>query len=62
MVLIFQLAVFAFIAVSFAMVVGVPVAFASPNDWSNSKNLVFSGASAWIVLVFVVGILNSFVN
>ena len=61
MTLLFQLAVFALIAVSFAMVVGVPVVFASPNGWTSTKNLVFSGAAAWIFLIFFVGILNSFV-
>ena len=62
MILLFQLAVFALIAVSFAMVVGVPVVFASPDGWTGSKNLVFSGAGVWFLLIFTVGILNSFVS
>ena len=62
MIILFQFAVFAFITISFAMVVGVPLAFATPDGWSTSKGLVFSGAGAWIFLVFLVGILNSFVN
>lgn len=60
--LIFNLAVFAFIGVSFLLVIGVPVAFASPNGWSTNKSLVFSGVGAWIVLLFSVAILNSFVS
>jgi photosystem II PsbZ protein len=43
------------------MVVSVPVIFASPEGWTTSKNIVFSGVSLWILLVFLVGALNSFV-
>lgn len=56
-----QIALLALIAVSFALVVGVPVVFASPNGWSENKGTVFSGLSLWLLLVFAVGILNSFV-
>nr|UPM51638.1 photosystem II protein Z [Takakia lepidozioides] len=56
------MAVFASIAISFLLVIGVPVAPASPNGWSSSKNVVFSGASLWIGLVLPVGILNSFIS
>nr|YP_010045923.1 photosystem II subunit Z [Platycerium bifurcatum]YP_010169855.1 Z protein of photosystem II [Platycerium wallichii]QKV47431.1 Z protein of photosystem II [Platycerium bifurcatum]QPG85969.1 photosystem II subunit Z [Platycerium bifurcatum]QRZ59677.1 Z protein of photosystem II [Platycerium wallichii] len=62
MTIAFQLALFALIATSFLLVVGVPVAFASPDGWSNNKNIVFSGASLWIGSVFLVGILNSFIS
>ncbi len=62
MTIAFQFALFALIATSFLLVVGVPVAFASPGGWSNSKNIVFSGASLWIGLVFSVGIPNSFIS
>ncbi len=58
---ILQLALFALILVSFGLVVGVPVIFASPNSWSENKRFVFSGLSIWFLLVFVVGICNSFV-
>lgn len=61
MTLIFQLTLFALILVSFSLVVGVPVVFASPNGWTDNKGIVFSGVSAWFFLVFAVGILNSFV-
>ncbi len=40
---ILQLALFALILVSFALVVGVPVVFASPNGWTENKGVVFSG-------------------
>jgi photosystem II PsbZ protein len=58
----FQLAILALIVISFLLVIGVPVVLASPNGWSNSKNTVFSGASLWIGLVFLVGILNSLIS
>jgi photosystem II PsbZ protein len=49
------------ILVSFALVVGVPVVFATPNGWTENKSAVFSGLSLWLLLVFAVGIANSFV-
>jgi photosystem II PsbZ protein len=52
MTIAFQLAVFALIAISFLLVIGVPVVLASPDGWSSSKNVVFSGASLWVGLVF----------
>nr|YP_010702154.1 photosystem II protein Z [Asplenium castaneoviride]YP_010702242.1 photosystem II protein Z [Asplenium ruprechtii]WCL38480.1 photosystem II protein Z [Asplenium castaneoviride]WCL38568.1 photosystem II protein Z [Asplenium castaneoviride]WCL38656.1 photosystem II protein Z [Asplenium ruprechtii] len=62
MTIAFQLALFVLVAISFLLVVGVPVAFASPGGWSDNKNIVFSGASLWIGLVFSVGIPNSFIS
>lgn len=61
MIFLFQLALFALVSVSFLLVVGVPTVFASPDGWATTKGLVFSGASLWIFLVFLVGFLNSFV-
>jgi photosystem II PsbZ protein len=61
MMIIFQLVVLAFIALSFLLVVGVPVTFASPDSWSQNKGLILSRSGLWLILVFVVGILNSFV-
>ena len=61
MTLIFQLTLFAFIALSFLLVIGVPVVFASPDGWTENKGVVFSGLGLWLLLVFIVGVLNSFV-
>ena len=59
---ILQVALLALIFVSFALVVGVPVVFATNTEnWTENKGVVFSGLSLWLLLVFVVGILNSFV-
>ncbi|MFN4065860.1 MAG: photosystem II reaction center protein PsbZ [Thermosynechococcus sp.] len=61
MTILFQLALAALVILSFVMVVGVPVAYASPQDWDRSKQLIFLGSGLWIVLVLVVGVLNFFV-
>nr|YP_009773683.1 Z protein of photosystem II [Uronema confervicola]AYQ95290.1 Z protein of photosystem II [Uronema sp. CCAP 334/1]QIZ74163.1 Z protein of photosystem II [Uronema confervicola]QIZ74307.1 Z protein of photosystem II [Uronema sp. FACHB-2429] len=58
---IFQLTLFALVLFSFVLVVGVPVVFALPNGWTENKRIVLSGLGLWLLLVFVVGILNSFV-
>ena len=61
MLFIFQLALFVLITLSFVLVVGVPVAFASFEGWSKNKRLVLSRTRLWFLLVFAVGVLNSFV-
>jgi len=62
MIIAFQLAVFALIATSSILLISVPVVFSSPDGWSSNKNVVFSGTSLWIGLVFLVGILNSLIS
>lgn len=62
MTIAFQLAVFALIATSLILLISVPVVFASPEGWSGNKNVLFSGTSLWIGLVFLVGILNSLIS
>jgi photosystem II PsbZ protein len=61
MTAILQLSLFALILLSFALIVGVPVVFATPNGWAENKRFVFSGVSVWLLLVFAIGIFNSFV-
>lgn len=58
MSIIFQLSLAALVALSFVMVVAVPVAYASPQNWSQSKQLIFLGSGVWAALVILVGILN----
>ena len=60
MLVVFQITLLALIAVSFLLVVRVPVTFASPNG-NQYKGLVLSGTGIWFLLVIAVGILNSFV-
>ena len=61
MSVLFQLALAALVAVSFIMVVAVPVAYASPKNWEQSKRLLFLGSGLWVILVLLVGGLNYFV-
>jgi photosystem II PsbZ protein len=61
MTTVLQLSLFALILLSFALIIGVPVVFATPNGWSDNKRIVFSGVSVWLLLVFAIGIFNSFV-
>lgn len=58
MTIIFQISLAALVALSFIMVVGVPVAYASPQNWSQSKSLIFLGSGVWAALVILVGVLN----
>jgi len=61
MSIVFQLSLYALVALSFVMVVGVPVAYASPQNWDQSKKLLYLGAGVWTLLVLAVGALNFFV-
>ncbi len=61
MSIVFQLSLYSLVALSFAMVVGVPVAYASPQNWDQSKKLLYLGAGVWALLVIAVGALNFFV-
>ncbi|MBD1909560.1 MULTISPECIES: photosystem II reaction center protein PsbZ [unclassified Leptolyngbya] len=56
--ILFQLALAALVAMSFIMIVGVPVAYASPRNWEQSKRLLYLGSGIWVVLVLLVGALN----
>ncbi len=58
MSVIFQLTLFALVLVSFVMVILVPVAYASPQNWDQSKPLLYIGSGIWVILVIVVGVLN----
>ena len=61
MTIVFQLLLAALVLFSFVMVIGVPVAYASPSNWNQSKPLLLIGSVIWGLLVVVVGILNAFV-
>ena len=55
--ILFQLALAALVAMSFIMIVGVPVAYASPRNWEQSKRLLYLGSGIWVVLVLLAGVL-----
>lgn len=61
MSILFQFSLLALVLLSFVMVIGVPVAYASPQNWDQSKSLIYLGSIAWAAMVIVVGILNFFV-
>lgn len=56
--ILFQVVLLALVLLSFLMVVGVPVAYASPQNWNQSKALIYVGSGLWFLLVFAVGVLN----
>ena len=56
--ILFQLALFALVVLSFVMIVAVPVAYASTQNWDQSKQFLWLGSGVWTVLVIVVGLLN----
>jgi photosystem II PsbZ protein len=58
MTVVFQLLLAALVFFSFAMIVYVPVAYASPQNWEQSKKLIFLGSIIWGGLVVAVGALN----
>ncbi|OUL24746.1 photosystem II reaction center protein PsbZ [Nostoc sp. 106C] len=61
MTIIFQISLLALVLLSFVLVIGVPVAYATPQNWVESKKLLWLGSGVWIALVFLVGLLNFFV-
>lgn len=61
MTILFQLTLTALVLFSFVMVIGVPVAYASPQNWEQSKTFIFLGSGIWTLLVVGVAILNFFV-
>jgi photosystem II PsbZ protein len=58
MSIVFQFFLVALVLFSLLMVVGVPVAYASPQNWDQSKPLLYLGSGIWAILVIVVAILN----
>jgi photosystem II PsbZ protein len=58
LVILFNLLLAVFVVLSFIMIVAVPVALASPQNWDQSKRLILLGSGAWGVLVVLVGTLN----
>ena len=55
-----QLLVLTIVVVSTLLTVAIPVILASPGQWEQSKNLVFTGAGLWAGLIIFTGVINSF--
>jgi photosystem II PsbZ protein len=58
MTIVFDLFLGALVLFSFAMIVAVPVLYASPQNFDQSKKLLYLGSGVWTILVVVVGVLN----
>ncbi len=58
MTIVFQISLAALVILSFVLVVGMPVALATPQNWDQSKRLIFLGSAVWTALVLLVGGLN----
>jgi photosystem II PsbZ protein len=58
MTIVFQISLAALVILSFVLVVGAPVALATPQGWDESKRLIWLGSIVWTVLVLLVGGLN----
>jgi photosystem II PsbZ protein len=61
MIIIIQLLVFLLITLSTVLVISIPVTLASPGQWEQSKNLIYTGAGLWAGLIILTGIINSLV-
>nr|QCI08275.1 photosystem II protein Z [Pterothamnion crispum] len=61
MTILIQLLVFILVIFSTLLVIGIPVTIASPGQWEQSKNLIYTGAGIWAGLVIITGIANSFI-
>lgn len=61
MSILFQISLAALVILSFVMIVGVPVAYATPQNWEQSKRFIWLGSGLWAALVILVGVLNYFV-
>lgn len=61
MIIAVQLLVFILVLLSTLLVVGIPVTLASPGQWEQSKNLIYTGAGIWAGLVIITGLVNSFI-
>ena len=61
MSIVFQIALISLVLFSIVHVIDVPVVYATPQNWVESKKLLWVGSGIWAALVVLVGILNFFV-
>ncbi len=47
-----------FVLISLGLVITVPVALATPNEWESSKSNLTKGFQAWVGLVVVIAALD----
>jgi photosystem II PsbZ protein len=58
MTIVFDVVLAVLVLFSFVMLIGVPVLYASPQNFDQSKKLLYIGSGIWGILVVVVGVLN----
>ena len=51
-----------FVLISFALVITVPVALATPGEWESSKENFTTFFKAWIGLIFVIATADGITN
>lgn len=56
--ILFQVLLALLVILSFVMVIAVPVGYASPQYWDQSKRFILLGSIVWVALVLAVGGLN----
>lgn len=61
MTVVVQLLVFFLVILSTLLVISIPVTLASPRQWEQFKNLIYTGAGIWTGLVIITAIFNSFI-
>ena len=61
MIDIIQLLVLLLIVVSFVIIVSMPVILATPGVWDKSQSLIRAGFTLWVIVLILIGSLNSLV-
>ena len=56
-----QLLVLGLILISIISVIAIPTILALPGQWEKSKNVVYTSAGIWSILVIITGLANLFV-
>lgn len=59
--LIFQILLLSLIVFSFITVISISYFSSITNGWNDNKKYILISSTIWFILVFAVGILNSFV-
>nr|YP_009295950.1 photosystem II protein Z [Schizymenia dubyi]AOM64885.1 photosystem II protein Z [Schizymenia dubyi] len=62
MIIAVQILVLILVIFSTLLVISIPVTLASPGQWEQSKNLIYTGAGIWAGLVIITGVANSFIT
>jgi photosystem II PsbZ protein len=60
MSLLIQILVSFLVLLSFFLIINIPVALATPNEWETSKNNIFNLAKFWITLVLLTAFAQAF--